>query len=66
MQMTTTIQRTSKPLKLMLLLSHVAAVYGLYIGLHQPHPYPEAGATLLMGGTVTWFMTKALIWWNHA
>lgn len=56
-----TIEKTSKPLKLHLLLSGILLIMSFVILFAQP-----AVGVVLMAIAVTWHLiTKILIWWNH-
>lgn len=60
--MTTTIQQTSKGLK----LQQIVAVVLILVGLGSAIANPETPLTLLFViGLVWWVVVKALIWWRH-
>jgi len=60
--MTTTIQQTSKGLKLQQIVAVVLMLIGLGVIMFRPDS-PIVG--LLALGLVWWVVVKMLIWWRH-
>jgi hypothetical protein len=60
--MTTTIQQTSKGLKLQQIVAVVLMLIGFGVIMFRPES-PIAG--LLFLGLVWWVVVKMLIWWRH-
>ncbi|MCX2533886.1 hypothetical protein C9E85_00745 [Plesiomonas shigelloides] len=60
--MKVTTQRTSKPLKLMLLLSSLMIIISILMLIGAPS---ATGFTLLLVGLAGHVLSRVLIWWNH-
>ena len=66
---TTLTERTSKPLKLQLLLSLVAILFGglgFFIYENSEGSFARWTIYLVAIGAIWYIVTKLRIWWNHA
>lgn len=63
--MAVTIQRTSKPLKSLLLISNAMQIFGWLSLFQGEHVNPPVTLTLIFGGIAMHIITRALIWWCH-
>jgi len=59
-----TIERTKKKYKLLLSTSWALFFGGLYIGVGLGNA--DIGAQLFCAGIALWFVTRGMIWWDHA
>ena len=68
METTTTIQETSKRLKVHIIISSVLfwiGITGVIIVLTAKSGTPTISATLMSIGIVWYFITRFRIWWHH-
>ncbi len=59
--MTTTIQRTSKPLKAASAICSVC-FFGSFLMIGED---PHVAAVMLVGSVIAYPIIRVLIWWNH-